>query len=246
MVKGVAVPLDPICEKSPLRSSVCRNPGSEGIPLAQPKALITEEEEQLVLNNRAADVGAELVLGKGSTSYVALVVEEVVGVQHLVAQELVCRTMEAVRARFCREVDHSTGKPAVFRTQVVGLDLEFLDGVLRRDHGDNVQIRSVRRHTVNQNLALTRPCRRPPENLQERKDWRRPGCSSEEFPPEGWPCGTTPGTSATRASGLRPFRGSSVTDRCSMTCPKRVRFRLEAKASQRLPRPSRFTHRPAG
>ena len=34
------------------------------------------------------------------------------------------------------------------------------------------------------------------------------------------PCGTTPGTNATRASGFRPLSGISVTLRDSTTCPK--------------------------
>ena len=128
---------------------------SDGTSLALPKALVAGEEEQLVLYNRAADVGAKLVLGKRRDLRPALVGEEVVRVQHFIAQELVCGTMERVGARLGNEVDDSAGKSAVFRAQIVGLDFEFLDGILRRYHGDHVQIRSVGRHAVDQDLALS-------------------------------------------------------------------------------------------
>src|SRR5579859_4859777 len=133
------------------------------MPLAQPKALVSAEEEQLVVNDRPSPVDAKLILGKGRTLYAISVVEEIVCVQHLVANELVKRTVVLVRARFGREVDNSAGKPAIFRTQVVGLDFEFLDGVLRWNHGYNVQIRAVRGYPVNQNLALTS---HPPAHLE--------------------------------------------------------------------------------
>ena len=127
----------------------------ERAPLAQPKTLIAAEVEQLVLENRSSDVAPKLVLRKGRARDTISVVEEVIGVQHLVAYEFVDRTMDLVRSRLGRKVDDSAGKPAVLRPQVVGLHLEFLDGVLGRNNGNYIQVRSIRRYTINQNLALT-------------------------------------------------------------------------------------------
>src|SRR5690348_8451456 len=62
--------------------------------------------------------------------------------------------MVRVRAAPGVEVDHATGKTAILRAKIVGLYLEFLDGVLRGDDGDNVQVCPVCWHAVNQDLAL--------------------------------------------------------------------------------------------
>ena len=132
----------------------CGNIPLERAPLAQPKTLIAAEVEQLVLENRSSDVAPKLVLRKGRARDTISVVEEVIGVQHLVAYEFVERTMDLVGSRLGRKVDDSAGKPAVLWPQVVGLHLEFLDGVLGRNNGNYIQVRSIRRYTINQNLAL--------------------------------------------------------------------------------------------
>ena len=120
-----------------------------------PKALVAGEEEQLILFNGASDVGAKLILRKRRTFRAAFVSEEVVRIQDLIPQELVCGTMKRVGARLGIEVDDSASKSPVFWAQIVSLDFEFLNGILRRYYGDHVQIRSIGRHAVDQDLALS-------------------------------------------------------------------------------------------
>jgi len=119
------------------------------------------------------------------------------------------------------EVDDAAGKSPVLGTQIVRLDFEFLDGVLRWYHGDNVQVRSVGRHAVDQDLALP-GLASANLKISESERISADGIAPEELPADGVPCGTTPGTRPTSASGLRPFSGNSVTVRCSTTCPSEL------------------------
>src|SRR5690242_1701353 len=64
--------------------------------------------------------------------------------------------MKGIGSAFSVEVDHAAGKTPVLGAKIVGLDLEFLNGVLCWNYGDNVQIRSVGWHAVDQDLALPR------------------------------------------------------------------------------------------
>ena len=121
-----------------------------------PKTLIAGEEEQLVLDDGSSHVAAKLVLGKRRTGIAARIGKEIVRIQHFVAQKLVGGAVESVSARLCLQVDHSAGKSPVLRAQVVRLDFEFLNGILRGYHGHDVQVRAVGRHAVYQDLAL--PC----------------------------------------------------------------------------------------
>ncbi len=131
------------------------NPRRQDSSLALAIALVTREEEQLVFQNRASDVGAKLVLSKRRTLDATRIGEEIIGVQHLVADELVCRAVKGVCAGLGREVDDSAGKSPVFRAEIVGLDFKFLNGILRRYDSDNVQVRSIGWHAVDQDLALS-------------------------------------------------------------------------------------------
>src|ERR1700733_7747420 len=122
--------------------------------MAQPETLVAGEEEQLVLNDRSSPIGPKLVLREGRTRDTGRIREKVVRVQHLVSKEFICRTMESVGTRLCGQIDHSTGKPPILRTQVVGLNLELFDGILGRHYSHHVQIRPVRWHAIDEDLAL--------------------------------------------------------------------------------------------
>src|SRR5581483_160865 len=121
------------------------------------------EEEQFVANNPPANVGAELILCEGRNGLTGSVEEKVVGVQHLVAQELISRTMKGVGARFGGEVDDPTRKTPPFRPEVVGLHFELLHGVLRRNYGNNVQIGTLHGGSIHVDCALTSL---PPTDLE--------------------------------------------------------------------------------
>src|SRR5580692_1212922 len=122
--------------------------------MAQPETLVAGEEEQLVLNDWSSPVGPKLVLREGRTRDTGRIREKVVRVQHFISKEFICRTMEAVGTRLRRQINHSAGKAPVLRTQVVGLNLELFNGILRRHDSHHVEIGAVRRHAIDQDLAL--------------------------------------------------------------------------------------------
>ena len=62
--------------------------------------------------------------------------------------------MKGIAAALGVEVDHAAGKTAILWSKIVGLDFEFLNGVLCGNYSDNVQVRSVGWHAVYQDLAL--------------------------------------------------------------------------------------------
>ena len=61
----------------------------------------------------------------------ALVVEEILGIEHIVAQEIVSAAMEAVRAGTRDQVDDGRARESVFGTEIRLLYLEFLDSIHR-------------------------------------------------------------------------------------------------------------------
>ena len=66
--------------------------------LADPQPFVIDKEERAVVDNRSAKREAELVLLVGSDRAVGIV-EEILGIQFLVAQEFVSA---AVKAGWCR------------------------------------------------------------------------------------------------------------------------------------------------
>src|SRR5438876_3191317 len=127
----------------------------EGASLTQPIALVARETEHLVLNDWPAHIYAKLVLSKRRNWQSGTGREIVVGVKNFVAKEFIRRTMKRVRSRFRREIDYSTGETPVFRSQIIRLDLEFLNGILRRDNCHDVQVRTVSRNAVQKNRTLS-------------------------------------------------------------------------------------------
>ncbi len=78
-------------------------------------------------NQWAARVCAELVLREGRPLLPGLIQEEIVGIQHLVAQVFVRFPVQAVAARFRAQVNDAARKLAPIRSQVTGLHFELLD-----------------------------------------------------------------------------------------------------------------------
>ncbi len=75
-------------EKSPARIAIDGTVERNVWPSALAMALVVGEEERLVLEHRAADGAAELVLLELRLAAAGAVVEEVVGVERVVAVEL--------------------------------------------------------------------------------------------------------------------------------------------------------------
>src|SRR5207247_3141718 len=100
-----------------------------------PPALVVHNEEGLALYDRAAQGSPELVLAELGLRPPCPVVEPVVGVQSVVAQELEGAPVELVAARLDLEVDHSAHGASELGREGAGLQLELVEGVqAREDH----------------------------------------------------------------------------------------------------------------
>ena len=110
--------------------------------LAEP--VVVGEEERLVRDNRAADGASELILLERRLLLAGAVREEVVGVELVVAQELVGDAVKRVAAGFGDDVDLPAGIPPLIGGIEVGLNLEFLDRLdVRAKHRHERQPRVV-------------------------------------------------------------------------------------------------------
>ena len=88
-------------------------------------ALIAAEEEQLVLDDGAADDAAELI----ALQRVAVGGEIVLGVEVVVAEEVEDRAVEGIGSGARDDVDDRAGMEAVLRGEAGGLHAEFLNGI---------------------------------------------------------------------------------------------------------------------
>ena len=134
----------------------CRGVKQQRAALPLAIALIGGEEKDAVSNDRAADVGAPLVLDERRRPDAAGVVEEGVGIENLVPQEFVGGAMKFVAAGLRGHVDDAAREAAELSTKVVGLNLEFLHRVLGRDQGGEVGVADVDGRTVERRGALIR------------------------------------------------------------------------------------------
>src|SRR5262245_27886514 len=103
--------------------------------------------------NRAADRAAELIHAKRRLLAPRAIVEKVVGVEGVVAQEFVERAMRVLAARTRRDVDDAAAEAPELRRDVIAFDLEFLRGFDRWNRRYLVGEPSCRRHTVNRHLV---------------------------------------------------------------------------------------------
>ena len=69
-------------------------------------------------------------------TFAETVVDEAVGFQLVVSEELVQRPMKLVGARFNRGVEDASGAPTEFGVVGIDLDLHLLNGVRRGNEGD--------------------------------------------------------------------------------------------------------------
>ena len=113
-------------EKSPLRcAGVSTNAVVARGNIAELRSLVGAEEEEPVLDDRAADAAAKLV----ALEMVRHRREKVARVHRAVAQELEHRAVQLVRAGLGHDVDHGARRPAVLGAVVVGLDAELFERV---------------------------------------------------------------------------------------------------------------------
>ena len=89
-------------------------------------ALIGRKEEQFVLDERAAESAAKLIEPYFLLLYTRLIVEEVVGIERVVADELEHAAVEGVGSRLAHQVGDGAGAVAILRAHVQRELLEFL------------------------------------------------------------------------------------------------------------------------
>ena len=77
---------------------------------------------------------AELILPILSFRNAARVLKEIRRIQCVVAEEFPGRAMELIRSGFDRGIQNGARRPARFGTVVIGLHLEFLNGIDGRPH----------------------------------------------------------------------------------------------------------------
>ena len=122
---------------------------------AFPVLLAGEQEERLVLPDRAVDAEPVLIDVLIGLRPVLRVEDERVGRQRLAPHVIVDFAVEAVRARLQRHVDDAAGRAAVLRVVRVRGDFHFLDGCRRRHVGDVVAaLVGVVRRAVEQELVV--------------------------------------------------------------------------------------------
>ena len=104
--------------------------------MVEPLTLVIHKEEQLVFEDRAADGGAEHVPAQSCTGQLSAwpveLVFPLVGVQHVVAEELPGIAMEAVGTRLDGSIDDAARVIAEFRRSIRSDQVEFFNGVGRR------------------------------------------------------------------------------------------------------------------
>ena len=104
------------------------------IALQLAEAFVIREEEQLVLDERPADGGSELVALQRGLHEDGGAEQEAGGVQIGVAQVLVGRAVEAVGSGFHDGADHRAAHAPVFGAVVAGDHFEFGERVRRQLH----------------------------------------------------------------------------------------------------------------
>src|SRR6185312_11758519 len=122
--------------------------------------LIIAEHEELVLDNGAADRGAELILFEGSSWRSSQIVITAIGVENRVLQNFEKHAVKLVRAGLQGYVDHATGGASVFGVIAVSQNLHVADGFNRRaDHKrslvDEVDDVDVVVDAIQQEIILT-------------------------------------------------------------------------------------------
>src|SRR5207249_7536743 len=97
------------------------------------EAFIVAEDEDLVLEDRAARGHTKLILAKSALLDATSVFEEVGGVEFVVSEKFPSRAVKLVGAGFDCSVQHGSARAAILRAESRRLHFEFLNGVHRRD-----------------------------------------------------------------------------------------------------------------
>ena len=119
---------------------ISRRDGGKHQRIAQPPiAFVIHKEKRFVFANRAAEGRAELVLkqdrfARHQLGGALIGFEKACRVKRRVAQVVIRRAVELIRAAAKRRIDHRAARAPVFGAEVVRLDFEFLNCVRRGLH----------------------------------------------------------------------------------------------------------------
>src|SRR2546422_3116549 len=149
--KGVAVSIgyvghedgDTVIGKITTMNFFGRYGGRAGGVRTIPEPLVAPKIEGFVSENLSSGGRAKLVAAKrrfGSVRAPKNVVEVILGIQGVVTEEIISGAMKAVGARLGGGIDLGSSSPELRRVRV-GLDLEFLNFVDRRNSGKGIEIR---------------------------------------------------------------------------------------------------------
>src|SRR6266498_4674004 len=109
--------------------------------------LLRPEEEDSVLDNRAAEIAAEVLVLQLPFRLTSGIKEEIVCVETVTAQEIEASAMKLIAAAFRDQIDDGALCLTVLCAEAVAFDFELCNGINRRKH----QKRGVRTdvHIVN-------------------------------------------------------------------------------------------------
>ncbi len=128
------------CRKISVAFVSGRNGGDFGSADAPARSLITEESEQLVLDDCAAQRSAKLVPADGRID----TAERIRRVEEVVAKIFECRSVQMVGPGFRCRLQQCARDVAELRVVVAGSDLEFFEDVrVRIDHGETEDVAMV-------------------------------------------------------------------------------------------------------
>ena len=98
-------------------------------------ASVEAKKEKLGAKDRAADGAPELIAIKDGAWQAISVVVEGIGSERRITDVIIKGTVEIFRAAFGDDIGGERGVTAVLCAEVVGLDVEFLNGIEGNVHG---------------------------------------------------------------------------------------------------------------
>src|SRR5262249_4865944 len=127
------------------------------LAVANPPALIIAEEKHLVAADAPTHRAAELVLPEWRFGAPVFVVEKVVGVERVVAQEFEGAAVKSVLARFDLDVNDAAARPPELGGVGAGLDFELFERVYAGEDDDRVHPRFLLVHASHHELLFPLP-----------------------------------------------------------------------------------------
>ena len=133
-----------------------RHSGQERLPEQLAVPLVVGEKEGPIAEQRTTERAAELVLLEVRLGAAGAVVEEVVGVERVVAVELESAPAHDVGARLDLQIHHAAERAAELGRVGRGLQLELVEGVHTREDHHRLQPRLVVVDAVEHEVVVAR------------------------------------------------------------------------------------------